>query len=60
MAAVWIMIVMFCPGYTDRSECRKEVVPGVFRTEQVCKDRGEMLKAKGVAFRCYASWPNDA
>ena len=57
MTAVWIMVVMFCPGYTDRAECRREIVPGKFPTEQVCKVRGEMLRTKGVSYVCVIRWP---
>ena len=52
MNAVWIMVVMFCPGYSDRAECRREIVPGVFRSEQVCKARGELFRTKGVSYVC--------
>ena len=60
MNAVWIMVVMFCPGYSDRAECRREIVPGVFRSEQVCKARGELLRTKGVSCVCAIRWPNNA
>ena len=32
MNPVWVMVVMFCPGYSDGVECRREVVPGRFQT----------------------------
>ena len=52
MNSIWIMLVMFCPGYSDRDECRREIVPGVFRSEQVCKARGELFRTKGVSYVC--------
>ena len=60
MNAVWVMVVMICPGYSDRAECRREIVPGVFRSEQVCKARGELLRTKGVSYVCAIRWPNNA
>ncbi len=60
MNAVWTMVVMFCPGYSDRAECRREIVPGVFPSEYVCKSRGELLMTKGVSYVCTIRWPNDA
>ena len=60
MNAVWIMVVMFCPGYSDRAECRREIVKGTFPTEQVCKSHGNMLRAKGVSYVCMIRWPNEA
>jgi hypothetical protein len=60
MSAVWIMVVMFCPGYTDRPGCRTEIVPGAFSSEQVCKVRGNMLRANGFSYTCVIRWPNDA
>ena len=60
MNAVWIMVVLICPGYTDRDECRREIVKGTFPTERVCKATGEMLRAKGVSYVCTIRWPNNA
>jgi len=60
MTAVWMMAVMFCPGYSDRSECRREIVKGTFPSEEVCKRRGELLRTKGVSYQCYMRWPNEA
>ena len=54
------MVVMFCPGYSDRSECRREVVKGTFPTERVCKATGELLRTKGVNYVCSIRWPNNA
>jgi hypothetical protein len=48
------------PGLPDRAECRREIVPGVFRSEQVCKARGELLRTKGVSYVCAIRWPNIA
>ena len=57
MNSIWIMLVMFCPGYSDRDECRREIVPGVFRSEQVCKARGELFRTKGVSYVCGSAGP---
>jgi hypothetical protein len=47
--AVWIMVVMFCPGYLDGpGRCRTEIVPGSFPSQQRCKEVGGLLKHKGV------------
>ena len=51
---------MICPGYTDRGECRREILPGVYRSEQVCKARGELFRTKGVSYVCAIRWPNNA
>jgi hypothetical protein len=57
MAAVWIMVVMFCPGYSDGpARCRTEIVPGSFPTEQRCKEIGGLLKHKGVSYVCLPQW----
>jgi hypothetical protein len=48
------------PGYSDRAECRREIVPGVSRSEHVCKARGELLGTKGVSYVCAIRWPNNA
>jgi hypothetical protein len=60
MNAVWIMVLVFCPGFSDLSECRREIVKGNFPTERVCKELGNLLKSNGVSYTCVIRWPNDA
>jgi hypothetical protein len=60
MSAVWIMVVMFCPGYSDQAGCRTEIVPGSFPTQQRCKEVGGLLKSKRVSYVCLPQWENAA
>ena len=60
MNPVWIMVVMFCPGYSDRAECRREIVPGRFQTEQSCKELGALMKNPRTSFVCIANWEKSA
>jgi hypothetical protein len=54
------MVLVFCPGFSDLSECRREIVKGNFPTERVCKELGNLLKSNGVSYTCVIRWPNDA
>jgi hypothetical protein len=60
IAAVWIMVVMFCPRYSDRPGCRTEIVPGSFPTQQRCKEIGGLLKNKGASYVCLPQWEKAA
>jgi hypothetical protein len=61
MSAVWIMVVMFCPGCSDGpARCRTEIVPGSFPAQQRCKEVGGLLKHKGVSYVCLPQWEKAA
>jgi hypothetical protein len=60
MNAVWVMLVMICPGLNGQPGCSTSVVPGHFLTQQSCKEIGGLMKSQRVSFVCIRSWENKA